>query len=154
MMKKCGKCFRYTENWRDAEAKGASPVYYGTHGEYSHKPRSGIITRCMAKDFKIFVDENEKACKQYHSRWTWNFEQWWVFKFKHGLKRKIDIYIRVPLGSLRKPVRIGRQDSYNCITDSIDVGKYPMCPRCGEMPYSFEQCVFCGQRFFKDGNDE
>lgn len=26
-------------------------------------------------------------------------------------------------------------------------GRYPECPSCGNMPYSLERCVFCGQRF-------
>lgn len=29
-------------------------------------------------------------------------------------------------------------------------GTFPMCPACGEMPYSVDRCVFCGQRFIKD----
>ena len=29
-------------------------------------------------------------------------------------------------------------------------GTIPMCPVCHEMPYSTEQCYFCGQRFIQD----
>lgn len=29
-------------------------------------------------------------------------------------------------------------------------GRIPICPICGEMPYSTEQCHFCGQRFIQD----
>lgn len=29
-------------------------------------------------------------------------------------------------------------------------GISPVCPACGEMPYSLERCVFCGQKFIKD----
>lgn len=29
-------------------------------------------------------------------------------------------------------------------------GTFPECPSCGEMPYSLERCVFCGQRFLSD----
>ncbi len=29
-------------------------------------------------------------------------------------------------------------------------GMIPMCPVCGEMPYSTEQCHWCGQRFIQD----
>lgn len=28
--------------------------------------------------------------------------------------------------------------------------KIPECPICGEMPYSTEQCYWCGQRFVQD----
>ena len=27
---------------------------------------------------------------------------------------------------------------------------WPICPACGEMPYSTDQCLFCGQRFVGD----
>lgn len=27
---------------------------------------------------------------------------------------------------------------------------WPICPACGEMPYSTERCVFCGQQFIQD----
>lgn len=27
---------------------------------------------------------------------------------------------------------------------------FPRCPACGEMPYSTERCLFCGQRFIQD----
>lgn len=40
------------------------------------------------------------------------------------------------------PVKIGWEKSYD--------GVWPKCPACGEMPYSIEQCVFCGQRFLQD----
>jgi hypothetical protein len=33
------------------------------------------------------------------------------------------------------------------MTDTIIPDGEPVCPICGEMPYSVEQCVFCGQRF-------
>ena len=29
-------------------------------------------------------------------------------------------------------------------------GRFPECPSCGEMPYSVDQCVFCGQKFLAD----
>lgn len=29
-------------------------------------------------------------------------------------------------------------------------GMIPECPICGEMPYSTEQCYWCGQRFVQD----
>ncbi len=29
-------------------------------------------------------------------------------------------------------------------------GIAPLCPTCGEMPYSLERCIFCGQKFIKD----
>ena len=26
----------------------------------------------------------------------------------------------------------------------------PLCPSCGNMPYSYQRCVFCGQKFIQD----
>lgn len=28
--------------------------------------------------------------------------------------------------------------------------EYPVCPSCGEMPYSTKRCFFCGQKFVLD----
>lgn len=28
---------------------------------------------------------------------------------------------------------------------------WPVCPSCGEMPYSTIRCLFCGQQFIQDG---
>lgn len=39
------------------------------------------------------------------------------------------------------PVKIKWQEDYS--------GTYPVCPSCGEMPYSTERCVFCGQKFLQ-----
>lgn len=37
-----------------------------------------------------------------------------------------------------------------CWMRDYDGGTFPECPSCGEMPYSLERCVFCGQRFLPD----
>lgn len=47
------------------------------------------------------------------------------------------------INGLKEPVKIEWQKSY-------DDGIYPKCPSCGEMPYSYERCVFCGQKFIQD----
>ena len=43
------------------------------------------------------------------------------------------------------PVKIGWIDMFG-----YDGGSYPICPSCGEMPYSTDRCYFCGQRFIQD----
>ena len=53
----------------------------------------------------------------------------------------------MPIGSLRKPVPLKFQVYYDGMKDRIIYGGEPECPRCGEMPYSYIQCVFCGQKF-------
>ena len=48
-----------------------------------------------------------------------------------------------PFGRLRKPRPL--------IWDKFWEGSdYPICPHCGEMPYSTKACYFCGQRFTKE----
>ena len=39
--RKCGSCFRFTENWRDAKAKGLEPQEKMFVADYSRKPRKG-----------------------------------------------------------------------------------------------------------------
>lgn len=46
----------------------------------------------------------------------------------------------------RKPlVKLRWVPQFNGMTDGFQPA--PECPACGEMPYSTERCVFCGQRF-------
>ena len=42
----------------------------------------------------------------------------------------------------RPPVKVEWHNDYGMIM--------PYCPSCGEMSYSEERCVFCGQKFIKD----
>ena len=46
----------------------------------------------------------------------------------------------------KAPVRVGWEESYG--------GMWPVCPSCGEMPYSTDRCVFCGQKFIREDNME
>ena len=39
-------------------------------------------------------------------------------------------------------------------TDDYDGGRVPECPSCGQMPYSLERCIFCGQKFLPDALTE
>ena len=153
-MRKCGNCFRCIENWRDATEKGMSPIYYGTFGEYSQKPRAGVRTRCSKSDFYESKDPNSKACEYYSPRWRWNFNQWFRWRFIRGITDWFIQNARVPLGGLRKPIPLKWVDSFDGMADRIIPGGEPECPRCGEMPHSYEQCVFCGQRFLPDKSKE
>ena len=33
-------------------------------------------------------------------------------------------------------------------------GSYPECPACHDMPYSYDRCVWCGQKLIKDDEAE
>lgn len=45
----------------------------------------------------------------------------------------------------KPPIFVGWQ-----LGDPYGESVFPYCPACGEMPYSVERCVFCGQRFTPD----
>lgn len=145
-MRKCGSCFRYIENWRDAEAKGLEPRYNGS-GDYYYKPRKGIKPQGMAINCHDEISENCPACKYHEYRWIANFKTWYIWHFKRTIQDWYREKVRVPLGSLRSPIPLEWQDSYNGMADRIIPNGEPVCPRCRQMPYSLEQCVFCGQRF-------
>ena len=48
-------------------------------------------------------------------------------------------FLRRPLGRLRRPRPIVWEEDYG--------GTCPCCPACHEPAYSWQACVFCGQRF-------
>lgn len=142
---KCGSCFRFMEDWRDAKRKGFISVHVDQRLRlYSRKPRSGIETGCIAKP-KAYIVANDTACHMWKHRLVWNMQVWWAWQFKAPLIWWFDRHIRVLLGGLRKPMPLKWTESYDCHIDSLI--PEPVCPYCGDMPYSTEQCVFCGQRF-------
>ncbi len=144
---KCGSCFRCEENWRDARAKGLKPQC--TKPLYSAKPRDGVKVLCTDALMKAEITPNSKACKNWKHRAVWNAHLRFG-EIKHNARRIFDICVRVPIGRLRKPVRLIWADDYDGATDRIIHNAVPECPYCGEMPYSTKRCVFCGQRFIQD----
>lgn len=151
--RKCGSCFRYIENWRDAKAKGLEPLDLSNGlAKYTAKPRKGVACICISIHKEDEPHANDTGCAHHQYRWSWNLQQWWHWDFKYKLKRWFCEYIRCPIGRLRKPVPLEWKDSYDGMCDKIIPNGEPVCPHCGEMPYSYEQCVFCGQRFVQDDN--
>jgi len=149
-MKTCGSCFRYCENWRDAREKCLKERYTGC-GDYYYKPRKGIKPHCICGGFPgEEIYEKHKPCKYHKYRWMWNLKTWWSWHFKQRLAELYRRYIRVPIGGRRKPVPLQWTDYYNGMADKIIKNGEPVCPHCKEMPYSYEQCVFCGQRFTRE----
>lgn len=150
-MKKCCSCYRYIENWQDAKTKGLKPRYYGL-GAYYYKPRKGIKPHTLGfycpNDDEIRPDY--PACNIHEYRWVANFKIWYTWHFKWAIKDWYREKIKVPLGGLRKPIALKWKDSFCGMTDMIIPFGEPVCPRCGEMPYSLDQCVFCGQRFIDE----
>lgn len=143
--KTCKSCFRYCENWRDAEAKNLPPRK--NRLLYAYKPRPGVEVigsgiGCCPNP----INGDLHACEWHIPRWKWNIGQW-RWEANYLVTRLWEEHIRAPLGSLRKPVPLKWADSYDVATDSIIDGGEPRCPYCGEMPYNTKRCMFCGQRF-------
>ena len=146
---KCGSCFRFVEDWRDAKHKGFIPVHVDQGLRlYARKPRPGIEAKCLVYPH-AGIDADDKACPAWKHRIVWNMQVWWDWQLKAPLIRWFEHHIRVPLGGLRKPMPLRWTESYDCQTDSPI--PEPVCPYCGDMPYSTEQCMFCGQRFVLEG---
>lgn len=149
-MRKCGSCFRFVEDYKDAKAKG-----YAMRSDNpfirTQKPRKGVKAQCASIRQKGEKHANDKGCKYHQYRWTWNMSITWNFKWKRYLKNCFNKFICVPIGSLRKPIPLKWEDSYDELTGEIIKKEViPSCPHCGELPYSYQQCVFCGQRFMQD----
>lgn len=152
--RKCGSCFRYAENWRDAQAKGFEPRDAIGFAMICKKPRKGVGVICTDVDIKKIPKAKDNGCEYHKYRWTWNLEMWWRWIFTYNLKRLFCQFIRCPIGGLRKPVALSWEDDYDVMHDRIVKNAVPICPHCGEMPYSYKQCVFCGQRFLQDEKTE
>lgn len=48
----------------------------------------------------------------------------------------------------------GKAPPRHIVWDRGEYGTFPECPACGEMPYSYERCIFCGQKFLPDKTAE
>ena len=149
-MRTCKSCFRYVEDWRDVRAKGLEEREMRGIADYSYKPRKGVKVLCTSVHKAEAPVASDQGCKYHKYRWSWNLEMWWQWSFKYRLGRLLRDYIICPIGGLRNPVPLEWKDSFDGMRDKIIPNGEPVCPHCGEMPYSTEQCVFCGQRFIKD----
>ena len=130
-MRKCKSCFRFHEDWRDAEAKGLGSQSFIGFSEYAKKPRPGIKCNCSSALIHHEPKATDKGCKNHRYRLSWNLEQWWNWKFKYKLERFICNYIRRPIGRLRKPVPLQWKDSFDGCRDIIISNSEPVCPHCG-----------------------
>ena len=77
-------------------------------------------------------------------------KMWIYFKIKRTIKTWVEILFIIPINSRRPLMKVKWVDLYDFRTDSIISGGEPRCPRCDELPYNSEQCLFCGQRFTKE----
>ena len=143
-MKKCKSCFRYSENRKDAAAKGLTPRReFGIGYIQCRRPRKGVQTHCCMYHYDLAWDGEKAACEHHEYRVLWNLRNWWYYRIVHTARDIWTMLVRYPLGVLRAPQPISWELSY-------DGASYPMCPHCGEFLYKFDRCPFCGQRIIKD----
>ena len=96
---------------------------------------------CTMQDYDIDILPEDKACVRYWDRaYHEECERLHEQDIENRRKELWNIYAN------REPIKLPIvHDGYGFI---------PKCPICGEMPYSTEQCHWCGQRFAQDNEIE
>jgi len=93
--------------------------------------------RCTMRSSKVEITPEHKACVSF-----WDLEEHQRIEFlkiKDTEERREELRT---IYSQKEPIKLPILfDGY---------GRIPKCPVCGEMPYSTEQCHWCGQRFIQD----
>lgn len=137
--KRCRSCFR-------CEEKGSRRRHF--LDDISVKPaKDAVVHCCSACSPDIHGDQYHAACEWYEPRWYWNLKQrLWTWRYYFG--RWWCENIRMKIGALRRPVAMEWEDGLDCC-GQYEPKSVPKCPHCGEMPYSYTQCQFCGQRFLE-----
>lgn len=92
---------------------------------------------CCLQSYKKHISPRDRACVQY-----WDREEKAERDRKIAEKREKEREERWAINSKKAPIKLP------IVHDGF--GMIPECPTCGEMPYSTEQCHFCGQRFIQD----
>lgn len=92
---------------------------------------------CTMQPYDKDIQPGDKACVHWGSRKE-EMERKRLYKEAEENRRK-KLWATY---SIRKPVKLP------IVNDGF--GEIPECPICGEMPYSTEQCHWCGQRFILD----
>jgi|GEM_PF-4398473 len=116
--------------------------------------QSKITGDCTCiRDVHTKRDGSEKACEKFTTPKKMQRSMKWMmlrFRFSVAASRVWFWCVRAPLGRLRKPIPIAWEDALDSGGDIDPTRKWSLCPRCGEMPYSTEWCLLCGQRFTKE----
>lgn len=103
-------------------------------GKRTHRKRG---YHCSMKDFDIDILPDDNACEEF-----WSRERQEELDRLHEQdieKRREELW---KIYAEKEPVKLP------IVFDGY--GNIPMCPICGEIPYSTEQCHWCGQRFIQD----
>ena len=120
----------YPEELLDKKCGGCRRFQPRDHGD-----KGGY--HCCGQDWNIDVFPDDKACVSYWDR-AEQEEQDRLHQ-EDVEKRRQELWA---IYAERDPVKLPiKYDGY---------GNIPTCPVCGELPYSTEQCHWCGQRFIQD----
>ena len=92
---------------------------------------------CMMQNYDIDIDPTDKACVH-----------WWNKEEHERIERLNDEAQENRRKELWKIY--AKKDPIKLPIVNDGYGMIPECPICGEMPYSTEQCYWCGQRFVQD----
>lgn len=96
---------------------------------------------CTMQHYDIDISPEDKACKEWWDKA--NHERIERINNERQEKRREELWV---IYANKPPVKLPIAfDGY---------GMIPECPVCGEMPYSTEQCHWCGQRFIQDDEIE
>ena len=92
---------------------------------------------CCRQNYKIDKYPDDDACDQYWDREEYEKEE--QKKAEETERKRQEMWaIHADNPPVKLPIVF---DGY---------GMIPMCPTCGDMPYSTEQCHWCGQKFIQD----
>lgn len=92
---------------------------------------------CCMRDYDIDITPEHKACVDYWDRKE--HERIECLKNQDQENRRDELWA---IYAEKEPIALP------IVNDGY--GYIPKCPICGEMPYSTEQCHWCGQRFIQD----
>lgn len=122
--------FLYPEELIDKTCGGCVRCELRDHGD-----KDGY--HCCMRDWNIDITPEHKACVAYWDREE--NERAEREKAEAVEKRRRELWA---IYAERDPIKVP------IVNDGY--GLVPKCPICGEMPYSTEQCHWCGQRFIQD----
>ena len=92
---------------------------------------------CTMRGYDIDITPDHKACVSY-----WDKAEYERAAMEHDQAVEEAREKLWAIYAEKEPVKLTiKYDGY---------GNIPECPICGEMPYSTEQCYWCGQRFIQD----
>ena len=126
--------FIYPEEIIDRKCGGCMRCEKRDHA-YRDAPAEGW--HCTMRNYSIDITPDHKACVDY-----WDKAEHERSEMEHDEaveKRREELWA---VYAEREPVKLP------VVNDGY--GRMPECPICGEMPYSTEQCHWCGQRFIQD----